>query len=116
MEEQEIEVDVDAKDAEKPKSAAKAQSKSGASKAPTKKVRLVLSVEDESRINILVEGLKQRGLKNYDLSDVVGEALETIEEDWWREKLEELTPLEWKIQAALENPEMREKLVSLLEG
>ncbi|SMF32824.1 hypothetical protein [Pseudobacteriovorax antillogorgiicola] len=96
---------------------ASAKGRKGASNKPTmKKIRLNLQEPDDGPLNTLQNKLKDRGLKNYDLSETVSEALATIPKEWWDEKLEELTPLEWKVQAALDNPEMREKLVSLLEG
>ena len=81
-----------------------------------KKIRLNLQEPEDGPLSNIQNKLRDRGLKNYDLSETVSEALATIPSDWWDEKLDELTPLEWKVQAALDNPEMREKLVSLLEG
>ena len=108
------EVDTDI-EIEQPKDDEKKR-KGGASKPSVKRIRLALNEAETGPLTTLSEALKERGLKNYDLSDTVSEALATIPESFWKEKLEELTPLEWKIQAALDNPEMREKLVSLLEG
>lgn len=90
--------------------------KGGASKANLKKVRLNLLEDEEGSLLSLQNALRDRGLKNYDLSETVSEALATIPQEWWKAKLEDLTPLEWKVQAALDNPDMREKLVTLLEG
>ncbi len=104
---------------EKPEDADKkaGQRKGGAAaKTASKRIRLTIVEEDTGPLTQLSEKLKERGLKNYDLSDTVAEALATIPDTFWMEKLEALTPLEWKIQAALDNPDMREKLVSLLEG
>ena len=93
------------------------KSKAGASKGPVlKKIRLNLTEPEDGPLNWVQNELKDRGLKNFDLSETVSEALATIPEQWWKDKLDDLTPLEWKVQAALDNPEMREKLVSLLEG
>lgn len=93
-----------------------ASRKGASSKNAVKKIRLNLQEEENGPLNTLQNSLRDRGLKNYDLSEVVSEALGTIPEEWWKEKLEELTPLEWKVQEALDNPEMREKLMSLLDG
>lgn len=103
---------------EKPEESDKAALRKGgaAAKTASKRIRLTIVEEETGPLTQLSEKLKERGLKNHDLSDIVAEALATIPESFWKDKLEELTPLEWKIQAALDNPEMREKLVSLLEG
>ena len=42
------------------------------------------------------------------------EAIDQIPSSWWEEKIEALTPLEYKVQEALKSPDMREKLASLL--
>jgi hypothetical protein len=60
------------------------------------------------------EEVKVRGIKNFDLNQFVLEALSTLDSSWWQEQLESLTPLEYKITAALADPEMREKLKQLL--
>lgn len=97
-------------------SEAKSKRKGGAKVEPSlKKIRLTLEEAEDGPLHQLQAKLKDRGIKNPDLGETVSEALATISEDWWAEKVEELTPLEWKLQAALENPELREKLVSLLE-
>ncbi len=87
-----------------------------AKKSELKKVRLTLEEPDDGPLSTLTNQLKDRGIKAPDLAPVVQEALAQMSEKWWAEKLDDLTPLEWKVQAALENPEMREKLMSLLEG
>ena len=95
----------------------KPEGRKGASqKSAMKKIRLNLQEAEDGPLNTLQNSLKDRGLKNFDLSETVSEAIATIPEEFWKEKLEALTPLEWKVQAALDNPEMRERLVSLLEG
>lgn len=95
----------------------KSKRKGGAIKAEPslKKIRLTLEEAEDGPLHRLQAQLKDRGIKSPDLGDVVSAALATISEAWWAEKVEELTPLEWKLQAALENPELREKLVSLLQ-
>ena len=116
MSEEDLEIELNDEE-DSPAKDTKAKSKKGATaKTSGRKIRLTLTEDDNSQLVKLQDDLKDRGLKNYDLSAVVSEALATIPETWWKEKLDELTPLEWKIQAALDNPEMREKLVSLLDG
>mgnify|MGYP003683321567 CR=1 FL=1 len=111
MTEVDIEIETNDENENEPKARKGADAKSA-----MKKIRLNLQEVEDGPLNTMLNSLRDRGLKNYDLSETVSEALATIPEDWWKEKLEDLTPLEWKVQAALENPEMREKLVSLLEG
>jgi predicted TIM-barrel fold metal-dependent hydrolase len=103
-------------DAKAQKKQSSAKRKGADSQSKTKKVRLTIEETEEGRLTSLMNTLKDRGVKNPDLGHVVAEALATIPEPWWEEKLDELTPLEWKVQAALDNPDMREKLVTLLEG
>ena len=79
-----------------------------------KKLRITLSEPDDSPFNSFLGQLKTRGVKNFDISELVSEALNEVEERWWQDKLEDLTPIEFKLQAALENPEMREKIISVL--
>lgn len=88
----------------------------GAQAAGSRKLRLNLIEDEESALFHFQAAIKDRGIKNFEISDIVSEALATIPQEWWDAKLEELTPLEWKLHAALGNPEMRAKLMSLLEG
>lgn len=81
-----------------------------------KKLRLVLAEDEQSQLFAFQQTLKERGVKSFELGDIVAEALATIPKEWWDAKIEEITPLEWKLHAALENPDMREKLMSLLNG
>ncbi len=90
--------------------------RAGAQAGGAKKLRLTLVEDDHSPLAHFQNALKERGIKNLEIGDIVSEALATVPKDWWDAKLEELTPLEWKLHAALENPEMRAKLMSLLEG
>lgn len=92
------------------------EGRAGAQAAGGRKIRLSLQEEEGSALANFQNALKDRGIKNLEISDIVAEALATIPQEWWDAKLEELTPLEWKLHAALGNPEMRAKLMSLLEG
>lgn len=80
-----------------------------------KKTRLVLEEPIDSPLNHFQNTLKDRGVKNLDLNGLVCEALAQVPEEWWETKIEELTPLKFKLDAALEDPKMREKLISLLD-
>ena len=42
------------------------------------------------------------------------EAIDQLPPTWWEDKIESLTPLEYKVQEALKKPDMREKLANLL--
>ncbi|MFW7379575.1 MAG: hypothetical protein ACOH5I_12250 [Oligoflexus sp.] len=98
------------------KSAKKSKRQGAEAKTQLKKLRLTIEETEDGRLHTFMNALRDRGVKNPDLGVLVSEALATVNEDWWTNKIEELTPLEWKVQAALENPDLREKLVTLLEG
>ena len=89
------------------------ETRKGASGETLKKVRAVITETENGPLTTLQTKLKDRGLKNFDIGEVIAEALSTIDSEWWEKKLEVLTPIEFKLQAALENPEMRAKLESL---
>ncbi len=92
------------------------EGRAGAQAAAGRKIRLNLLEDEGSPLFHFQNALKERGIKNIELSDLIAEALGTVPQEWWDAKLEELTPLEWKLHAALENPEMRAKLMSLLDA
>jgi hypothetical protein len=52
----------------------------------------------------------------FDLATVFRDALMEVDPDFWQRKLEELTPFEWKLQAALDDAEFRKKVEALLES
>lgn len=68
----------------------------------------------EQLLNIL-KSMKEWGSKK-DPSLVVLEALSRVDLEDWAQIAEAQTPLEVKFQAALEDPIMRAKLISLLSG
>lgn len=92
------------------------KSKTELVKEELKKTRLMLEEPVDSPLNHLQNLLKDRGVKSLDLNALVSEALLQISPEWWEQKAEELTPLKFKLDAALEDPKMREKLISLLEA
>lgn len=92
-----------------------ADTRAGA-QAAGKKIRLTLAEDDNAALAQFQTALKDRGVKGVELSDIVTEALSTVPQEWWDAKIEELTPFEYKLHAALGNPEMRAKLMSLLDG
>ena len=63
----------------------------------------------------LNEVLKDRGLKKFDISEVLDEALMQVPEEWWEQKKEDLTPIEWKIQKISQNPDLMSKLTDQLD-
>lgn len=63
----------------------------------------------------LNEVLKDRGLKKFEISELLDEALEQVPEAWWQQKKEEMTPLEWKIAKISQNPDLRSKLAGQLD-
>lgn len=80
------------------------------------KTRAVLATEESHPLSRFLMEAKKRGLKSFDPSAVILDALNTLDDQWWDDKLEELTPLEFKISAALTDPKMREKLTMLLSS
>ena len=80
------------------------------------KTRAMLTTAEEHPLSNLLIEMKKRGVKNFDASSLVLDAINTLEDGWWEEKLEDLTPLEYKISSALTDPEMREKLTQLLSS
>ena len=80
------------------------------------KTRAMLTTEEEHPLGHLLMEMKKRGVKNFDASSLVLDAINTLEDSWWEQKLEDLTPLEYKISSALTDPKMREKLTQLLSS
>ena len=80
------------------------------------KLKLVLAEPVDSPLNRFQQSLRERGVKNIDLNPIVSEALSQVPESWWDQRLDELTPMEFKLQQAMEDPEMREKIIALLNG
>ncbi len=83
-------------------------------KKTSQKIKALFEVEIEHPINRFQEKCRQRGIKITDLSEILLEAINQTDESWWDDKLESLTPLEYRVSAALADPSMREKLQELL--
>lgn len=79
-----------------------------------KTTRLLLTSSLDHPFTNFQNEIKTRGIKNADLNELVVLALEQVPEAWWAEKIEELTPLEYRVNTALENPDLRAKLEELL--
>lgn len=96
-------------------SSAREDANTKAPEAAAKKIRITLLETEDGPLTRLQNKLKERGLKNIDLGEIVSEALGTVDETFWDEKINALTPLEFRLQAALDNPEMKQKLIDLLD-
>ena len=48
-------------------------------------------------------------------AQTIDEALDAVPEEWWAQKKEELTPLEWKIAQISQNPDLKSKLADQLD-
>ena len=80
------------------------------------KTRLLLKVTPAHPFGEFQSVLKERSIKSPDMATIISEALMEVPKDWWKNKVEELTPLEFRVNKALSNPDMREKLSQLLEN
>lgn len=90
-------------------------SSSAQSASKLKKIRVTIEEDETGPIHTFMNQLKDRGVKNPDIASLLLNALKSQPKEWWDSQLDAETPLEWKVQAALENPEMRDKLVNLLQ-
>ena len=93
---------------------AKVKAKKKSASAPTK-LKLSIQVPTGHVLQEFHEGARERGVKGIDIGSVVLEALEAVPSQWWTDKLEGLTPIEYKIHLALNNPELRKELNLFLE-
>ena len=80
----------------------------------TFKTKVTLVTDPSHPFSEFLYQAKLRGLKSIDYSDLIGKALSQISQSWWHDELEHMTPLEYKISAALSDPDMRKKLSILL--
>ncbi|NRA45652.1 MAG: hypothetical protein HRU09_11910 [Oligoflexales bacterium] len=78
------------------------------------KLRLVLNAPEGHPFPQFLNEIKQRGVKSFDPGEFILKTLAEFPDEWWEEKIEGLTPLEFKINKALSDPDMREKLTMLL--
>lgn len=78
------------------------------------KTKLLLATPLDHPLSGFQMELKARGVKNFDLNELVLSALNEVCEAWWQNKIEELTPLEYRINSALSDPNLRQKLSELL--
>ena len=88
--------------------------KSTSKKNKDLKTKLNLTMPEDHPFSHLQTELKRRGLKHLDLNEFLGEVFEQIPAKWWEDKLDEMTPLEYKVSQALADPQMRKKFNELL--
>ncbi len=80
------------------------------------KIKLALEEDKlpEGFLN-LITSLKKYGVKDIPLTSIVTEALNEVSQDDWDLLIDKVTPFEYKIKAAMEDPELKEKLMNLLK-
>ena len=78
------------------------------------KTKCTLSFPQSHPFSSLQLELKKRGLKSLNLNEFMEEVFSLVPEAWWEEKLDNLTPLEYKVSQAMANPEMRKKFNDLV--
>ncbi|MDD9950959.1 MAG: hypothetical protein OXT67_05275 [Zetaproteobacteria bacterium] len=77
-------------------------------------LKLKFTVPEEHPLCQLSLHLRDRGIRNFDPSELILEVLEQKDSKWWEDRLEKETPLEFKINRALSDPNMRKKLKELI--
>ena len=92
----------------------KAKKSTPKDKSSITKTRLMLSTDEFHPLSSFQAELKLRSIKNFDLNALVVRALKKLPEEYWESELEDITPLEYRVNAALSDPEMRKKLKELL--
>lgn len=78
------------------------------------KSKLMLNLSEDHPFSHLQIELKKRGVKHLDLNSLLIEVFEQIPQTWWDKKLDDMTPLEFKVSQALADPSMRKKFGELL--
>ena len=78
------------------------------------KTKVLFSTLPTHPLSIFQSEIKKRNIKDVNLNDILLEAIDQLPTNWWKDKIESLTPLEFKVQEALKQPDMREKLENLL--
>ena len=78
------------------------------------KTKALLSTLPTHPLSLFQSEIKKRNIKDVNLNDILLEAIDQLPPTWWEDKIESLTPLEYKVQEALKKPDMREKLANLL--
>ena len=92
----------------------KAESKKMEAKKAQPKIKSQLAPEETHPLFNFDNEIKTRGIKLGDYGPILLEALNQVPEEWWQAKIEDLTPLEFRVKEAMGNPELREKLQDML--
>lgn len=79
------------------------------------KLKILLTECAEHPLFDFMDEIKKRKSKNIDVSQIVLDALSQVHPDWWQKKIEELTPLEYRVDMALNDPILRDKLTDFLK-
>lgn len=79
------------------------------------KLKITLPDAPEHPFYQFVEELKFRRIKNLDLGELILEGLSNVDESWWKKKIDQLTPLEFRVDVALADPSLRDKLTEFLK-
>jgi hypothetical protein len=79
------------------------------------KLKLNLTIEEDHPFFGFLNEVKERKIQELDPADFILEVFANLDGDFWNHELEKRTPLEYKLQQALTNPEMREKLSVILQ-
>ena len=78
-------------------------------------LRLVLPFEDlPDGLHLLLNVIDIMELIDVDLPSVLNDALNAVPQEFWNAKLDEYTPLEWKLRQAMESETFRESVKDLL--
>ena len=80
----------------------------------SKRMRVTLSEEAGTRFRQIKESLAARGLKDFDLSQVLDRALEKLGDGFSHEVIEEFTPLEYLLEQALKDSKQRKEIEKVL--
>ncbi|MBG07826.1 MAG: hypothetical protein CME68_03655 [Halobacteriovoraceae bacterium] len=78
------------------------------------KTKALFSTLPDHPLSKFQNEIKKRNIKDVNLNNILLEAIDQLPPKWWEDKVELLTPLEYKVQEALKKPDMREKLENLL--
>lgn len=78
------------------------------------RLKLQLSLDGDHPLANFCNEIKKRGIKDVEMNHFILEALKEVPTHWWDMQLDQVTPLEYRVNMALNDPAMREKLSKLL--
>jgi hypothetical protein len=73
-----------------------------------------LNATNCARVKELQKTLAARGKDSINVNELINAALDAVPDKFWEEKLNDLTPLIWKFEEALKDPEKEKALRQLL--